>query len=114
LPGIFLNVPKSGAYVYRRKAKARRLVEERGIKKMDDLLLGTGQSSLRLVIRLTHDISRLNHCKTQYRKFETNIPKKAIAWAAGKCVNRSWENINGSQTHTANVDVGTRAAQFPF
>ncbi len=61
--------------------------------------------------------------KTQYRKFETNIPRKgtvrpqsqflhlcfcerfiyshhrSVYSAAGKYVDRSWENINRSQTH---------------
>jgi hypothetical protein len=51
--------------------------------------------------------------KTQYRKFETNIPRKGITrpqsqfshhdWnacsAAGKYVDRSWVYINRSQTH---------------
>ncbi len=50
--------------------------------------------------------------KTQYRKFETKIPRKVIVcerliyshdWsaysAARKYVDRSWQNINRSQTH---------------
>jgi hypothetical protein len=74
--------------------------------------------------------------KTQYRKFETNIPRKGIARplsqfphscvcerflyshdrsvysVAGKYVDRSWEYINRSQTHECGI--GTEAVQFSF
>ncbi len=72
--------------------------------------------------------------KIQYRKFETNIPRKGIArrqsqflclWAiyiyshdwsaysaAGKYVDRSWEYINRSQAHECGK--GTEAAQRLF
>jgi hypothetical protein len=69
-----------------------------------------------------------NTAKTQYRKFETNVPRKGIArpqlpistfwylWsaysAAGKYVDRSWEYINRSYTHECgNWDWG-RAISF--
>ncbi len=59
--------------------------------------------------------------KTQYQNFETNIPRKGIAWpqsiiyyrsaysAAGKYVDRSGEYIN-----RMNVEIMTKAAQFFF
>jgi hypothetical protein len=74
--------------------------------------------------------------KNQYRKFETNIPRKGIARpqskfphscvcerfiyshhqsaysAAGKYVDRSWEYINRSQTHECG-NWYTEAAQYP-
>jgi hypothetical protein len=73
---------------------------------------------------------------TQYRKFETNIPRKGIVRpqsqfphscvcerfiyshdqsaysAAGKYVDRSWDYINRSQTPERGI--WTKAAQFPF
>jgi hypothetical protein len=84
-------------------------------------------------------IPRCPHCKTQYQKFETNIPRKGIARpqsqfphscgcerfiysnnrsafsAEGKCVG-SWEYINRSLTHECGVgvEIGTEDAQFLF
>jgi hypothetical protein len=78
--------------------------------------------------------SALYTAKTQYRKFETKIPRKGIAWplsqcphscvcepfinsqdrsaysVAGKYVDWSWEYINGSQTHECGI--GTEATLF--
>ena len=82
----------------------------------------------------------LNTAKTQYSKFETNIPSKGIAGplsqfphyvfcerfiysynrsaysALGKYQDPSWEYINRSQTHECgiNVEIGTEAAQVLF
>jgi hypothetical protein len=59
---------------------------------------------------------RARTAKTQYRKFETNIPRKESGYihvsvsdlyssdrsaysAAGKLVGRTWEYIDRSQTH---------------
>jgi hypothetical protein len=73
--------------------------------------------------------------KTQYRKFETNIPRKGIARpqfrhscvcdsvcdysydrsafsTAGKYVDRSWEYINLSQTHECGIWGWCRAIPF--